>query len=189
MDIYFSWEDQFRKKAQNSFNFFFFLIDFAVHVCNQLQHLGIELDTEKKLVIAGGSSDSDEFASALKSLAESDNRIVFTGFVQGRTLEELYSNAYVYVLPSDLEGMPLSLLEAMSYGNCCLTSDIPECKDVVSEYGVTFERGNAISLCEKLQLLCDNPEKVKEYKERSAEYICKKYDWDDVVEKTLELYY
>ena len=84
--------------------------------------------------------------------------------------------------------MPLSLLEAMSYGNCCLTSDIPECKDVVSEYGVTFERGNATSLCEKLQLLCDNPEKVKEYKERSAEYICKKYDWDDVVSRTLALY-
>lgn len=147
-----------------------------------------EIDTEKKLVIAGGSSDSDEFASALKSLAENDNRIVFTGFVQGRALEELYSNAYVYVLPSDLEGMPLSLLEAMSYGNCCLTSDIPECKDVVSEYGVTFERGKVTSLREKLQMLCDDPEKVKNYKENSAEYICKKYDWDDVVSRTLALY-
>lgn len=54
------------------------------------------------------------------------NIAMFTGFVQGQELEELYSNAYVYVLPSDLEGMPLSLLEAMSYGNCCLVSDIEE---------------------------------------------------------------
>lgn len=47
-----------------------------------------------------------------------DSRICFIGFVQGDILQELYSNAYVYVLPSDVEGMPLSLLEAMSYGNC-----------------------------------------------------------------------
>ena len=82
--------------------------------------------TEKKLVIAGGSSDTDQFANELKQMANDDDRIVFTGFVQGEELDELYSNAYVYTLPSDLEGMPLSLLEAMSYGNCCIVSDIDE---------------------------------------------------------------
>ena len=76
--------------------------------------------TDKKLVIAGGSSDTDSFMEELKELAKGDDRILFTGFVQGAMLEELYSNAYIYTLPSDLEGMPLSLLEAMSYGNCCL---------------------------------------------------------------------
>ena len=55
-------------------------------------------------------------------MAKDDDRIIFTGFVQGQLLDELYSNAYIYTLPSDLEGMPLSLLEAMSYGNCCLVS-------------------------------------------------------------------
>ena len=74
--------------------------------------------TDKKLIIAGGASDTEDFMSEIKGLAEGDGRIVFTGFVAGRMLEELYSNAYVYCLPSDLEGMPLSLLEAMSYGNC-----------------------------------------------------------------------
>src|SRR5699024_1811287 len=82
-----------------------------------------QIDTNKKLVIAGGSSDTDEFLQNLKKLAKDDERTIFTGFVQGQLLEELYSNAYVYVLPSDLEGMPLSLLEAMSYGNCCVVSD------------------------------------------------------------------
>ena len=65
--------------------------------------------TEKKLVIAGGSSDTDSFMKELKELAKDDKRIIFTGFVQGQMLEELYSNAYIYTLPSDLEGMPLSL--------------------------------------------------------------------------------
>ena len=89
--------------------------------------------TDKKLVIAGGSSDTDSFMEELKDLAKGDDRILFTGFVQGAMLDELYSNTYIYTLPSDLEGMPLSLLEAMSYGNCCLVSDIPECAEVVED--------------------------------------------------------
>lgn len=92
-----------------------------------------KIDTDKKLVIAGGSSDTDSFMQELKTMSKDDNRIIFTGFVQGEMLDELYSNAYIYTLPSDLEGMPLSLLEAMSYGNCCLVSDIPECVEVVED--------------------------------------------------------
>ena len=76
-----------------------------------------QVKTDKKLVIAGGSSDTDSFTKELKELAKDDDRIIFTGFVEGQMLEELYSNSYIYTLPSDLEGMPLSLLEAMSYGN------------------------------------------------------------------------
>ena len=68
--------------------------------------------TDKKLVIAGGSSDTDEFANQLKEMAKDDDRIIFTGFVQGQLLDELYSNAYIYSLPSDLEGMPLSLIRS-----------------------------------------------------------------------------
>ena len=67
-------------------------------------------------------------------MAKGDDRIIFTGFVQGKLLDELYSNAYIYSLPSDLEGMPLSLLEAMSYGNCCLVSNIDECASVAVSY-------------------------------------------------------
>lgn len=144
--------------------------------------------TDKKLVIAGGSSDTADFESELKTVAADDERIIFTGFVQGRMLEELYSNAYLYVLPSDLEGMPLSLMEAMSYGNCCLTSDIPECSQVTGEYGFTFRKSDTEDLRNKLQLLCDNSDKVNKARETSSEYICKKYSWDDVVNQTLKLY-
>lgn len=147
-----------------------------------------QVHTNKRLVIAGGASDTDEYAKELVELAQEDKRIIFTGFVQGRKLEELYSNAYLYVLPSDLEGMPLSLLEAMSYGNCCIVSDIPECLDVVRNNGIVFKKGNVLELAEKLQDVCNYPEKVMRYKENSAQYVCNKYNWDDVVKKTLELY-
>ena len=145
-----------------------------------------KVHTNKKLVIAGGSSDTVEYEKQLQSMA--DDRIIFTGFVQGKMLEELYSNAYVYVLPSDLEGMPISLLEAMSYGNCVVTSDIPECTEVVGEYGLSFKKGNADDLAEKLQYVCDNPEVVEEYKQKASDYICKKYNWDNIVRETLQLY-
>lgn len=146
------------------------------------------LKTDKKLVIAGGSSDTKEYEQHLKNKAADCKNIIFTGFVQGGLLEELYSNAYLYVLPSDLEGMPLSLLEAMSYSNCCITSDIPECTQVVGECGVCFEKSNTEDLLIKMQMLCDNEELVYKYKNMAAEYVCSKYNWDDITRKTLNLY-
>ncbi|MCI8294298.1 MAG: glycosyltransferase family 4 protein [Lachnospiraceae bacterium] len=148
----------------------------------------MQVRTDKKLVIAGGSSDTDLFVKELKEMGERDGRIIFTGFVQGQLLEELYSNAYVYCLPSDLEGMPLSLLEGMSYGNCCLTSDISECAEVVGDKAVLFKKGDVRDLWEKLQGLCDDREIVERYKAGAADYICGKYSWDDMAERTLELY-
>ena len=147
-----------------------------------------QVSTDKKLVIAGGISDTDDYAARLKAMAEGDSRIVFTGFVQGRVLEELYSNAYVYVLPSDVEGMPLSLLEAMSYGNCCLVSDIAECTEVVEDQAVIFPKGNVDALRKSLQSLCDQSEQADRYKKKAADFICSKYSWDEVTKKTLELY-
>ena len=144
--------------------------------------------TDKKLVIAGGSSDTDSFMEELKELAKGDNRILFTGFVQGAMLDELYSNAYLYTLPSDLEGMPLSLLEAMSYGNCCLVSDIPECAEVVEDKALIFKKSNIEDLQKKLQDACDHPEMVMRMKNQAADFICEKYNWDEVVKETMKLY-
>lgn len=147
-----------------------------------------QVKTDKKLVIAGGSSDTESFMEELKELAKSDERILFTDFVQGEILDELYSNAYLYTLPSDLEGMPLSLLEAMSYGNCCLVSNIPECTEVVEDKALIFKKSDVNDLRKKLQEACDEPEKVKALKEEAADFICRKYNWDEVVKETLELY-
>ena len=147
-----------------------------------------ELHTDKKLVIAGGSSDTDDFMQEIQTLAAGDDRIIFTGFVAGQALEELYSNAYLYLLPSDLEGMPLSLLEAMSYGNCCVVSDIAECSEVVEDKAVTFQKSNVQDLKEKLQRLCDDPATVQKYKNEAADFICRKYDWNEITRETLAVY-
>ncbi len=147
-----------------------------------------ELNTDKKLVIAGGASDTDDFMNEIKALSNGNERIIFTGFVAGQLLEELYRNAYVYTLPSDLEGMPLSLLEAMSYGNCCVVSDIAECAEVVEDKAVVFRKSDVADLREKLQMLCDDREMVERYKGTATEFICRKYSWDDVVRKTIDLY-
>lgn len=146
------------------------------------------VNTDKKLVIAGGSSDTNTFADELKELAKDDNRILFTGFVEGQELEELYSNSYIYTLPSDLEGMPLSLLEAMSYGNCCVVSNIAECVEVVEDKAFVFKKSDISDLKDKIQQACDNSGLVGRLKSQAADFICNKYDWDDVVKKTLNLY-
>ena len=117
-----------------------------------------QLDTGKKLVIAGSPLDMPEYHDRLRQLAGEERKILFTGFVEGRELEELFSNAYLYCLPSELEGMPISLLEAMSYGNCCVSSDIPECTEVVGDFGCAFRCGDIPDLRDVLQKLCDAPE-------------------------------
>lgn len=146
------------------------------------------LDTDKRLVIAGGASDTSEYEKQLRDMAEGDKRILFTGFVTGNTLAELYSNAYCYVLPSDVEGMPMSLLEAMAYGRCCVTSDIPECADVLAGHGMTFEKGNADALRAVLQNLHEAPEHIQQLGAEAKRHVEESYSWDSGVTKTLAIY-
>ena len=144
--------------------------------------------TDKKLVIAGGNSQALDYMEKIHRMAAEDDRIIMTDFVQGQILEELFSNAYAFVLPSDVEGMAISLLEAMSYGCCCLVSDICENTEVVEDKALMFAKGNVKDLQEKLEYMLQHPEVVEEYRKQSKDYICNKYNWDDVVEKTLEVY-
>ena len=144
------------------------------------------LDTDKKLVIVGGSSDSSEYMNEIKN--EKAENVVFTGFQQGEVLDELYSNCYVFCLPSDLEGMSMSLLEALSYGCCCVVSDIPECTEVVGDNAVIFKHSDVEDLSIKLQSLLNDKRKVENYRKKTSMYIMDKYKWDDTVNMTLELY-
>ena len=148
----------------------------------------LKLKTEKKLVIAGATSDTNEFVQHLHEKTDGNSNIIYTGFINGKPKNQLYANAYIYVLPSDLEGMPLTLLEAMSFGNCCVVSSIKECTEVVDDKAVVFKQGNVEDLREKLQELCDKPNEVEKMQSESADFICKKYSWDDVVARTMGLY-
>ena len=147
-----------------------------------------ELDTDKRLVIAGGSSDTSEYEASLRDAAQGDPHVLFTGFVNGEPLEELYSNCYAYVLPSDVEGMPMSLLEAMAFGRCCVTSDIPECADVLADNGVTFEKGSPDSQRAALQGLLADAGHAGSLGAAAKAHVEKTYNWDSVVERTLDIY-
>lgn len=109
-----------------------------------------------------------------------------TGFTQGEELQELYSNCYLYCLPSDVEGMPISLMEAMSYGRNCLVSDIEENTQVTDKFATTFEKGNAEDLKQKLEDCLYGKNRFDE--EEISDYILGKYNWDDVVKETENLY-
>lgn len=146
------------------------------------------IKTDKKLVIAGGSSQAMAYMDEIHRMAARDERIVMTDFVQGQILEELYANAYAFVLPSDVEGMALTLLEAMSYGRCCLVSDIRENTEVVEDRALIFKKGDVSDLRRQLVCLLDNPEEVSRMGERSVDFICGKYNWEDVTRQTLALY-
>ena len=144
--------------------------------------------TDKKLIIAGGAETNRDYYNQLMELAKEDDRIRFIGYVYGEEIQELYSNAYIFALPSNLEGMANSLLEAMSYGNCCFISDIPENTEVVGDKAAWFKKGDESDLQNNLQKLLNNGEIVERYKREAAQFITSKYSWDLVVEQMLRIY-
>jgi glycosyltransferase involved in cell wall biosynthesis len=147
-----------------------------------------KVETDKKLVIAGDTSDTDEYVSLLKEKANSNPNIIFTGFITGEILQELFSNAYVVAVPSDIEGMSISLLEALAYGNAVLSSNIPENTLVTEDKAILFEKSNVEDLTEKLQMLCNNEELVEKIKVGVDDFILGKYNWHDVALATKNLY-
>lgn len=148
-----------------------------------------KLKTDKKLVIAGGSSHSDDYVERLAAMSIDHDNIIMTGAVSGQTLEELYSNAFIYVLPSDVEGLPISLLEAMSYKRCCLISDIKENATTGDGKALEFKHGDVQDLFEKLREIDQMPvEAVRKIGEEANEYVLLTYRWKNIVDKTCRVY-
>ena len=145
-----------------------------------------KLDTDLKLVIAGGSSHSDDYVNELKRSAS--DKIIFTDYVYDETVQELYSNAYCYVQPSTIEGLPITLIEAVAYGNCIVASSIPACMEVVEDSGLIFETENVDALAAVLQKVISNPDLAKELGEKAKVRGVAEYNYDRVAEKTVELY-
>ena len=145
-----------------------------------------KLNTNLKLVIAGGSSHSDDYVEGLKKNAP--DGVIFTGNVYDDTKHELYSNAYCYVQPSTIEGLPITLIEAVAYGNCIVASNIPACEEVVEENGILFESGNVQALADALRKVIDNPKLAKELGVQAKARGVEEYSYDRIAVKTLELY-
>ena len=154
--------------------------------CHLLINAFENLHTDMKLVLAGGSSHSDSYVKSLRR-HESD-KIRFLPWVSGSDLEELLSNAALFVLPSELEGLSLALLDAMAAGVCVLTSDIPENNEVVDGAGFTFHRGDQADLERMLDLLVHNPEVRRQSAVRERQRIQGQYLWPEIarsIEKSL----
>ncbi len=146
------------------------------------------LKTEMKLVIAGDAPYEEIYKAELKSISKDNKNIIFTGFVSGRLLAELLSNCYVYVLPSEIEGLSISLLEAMSYGNCCLVSDIPENLEPLNGYGYSFKRNDVSDLKNKLEFLIGNEPYVNRVKAMARDHVLRNYSWDMIASQMEALY-
>jgi glycosyltransferase involved in cell wall biosynthesis len=147
-----------------------------------------ELDTDMRLVIAGEGLHEDRYVAELKALAADDARIVFTGFVGGTLLEELFSNAYLYVQPSEIEGLSIALLEAMSFGRCVLSSDIPENLELVEGVGFSFRSRDVDDLRAQLASLLADSAAVAAGGERAFAHAVGNYSWDRVAESTWAVY-
>lgn len=133
-----------------------------------------------KLVLAGDTDFEDDYSRGLKKMAK-ENGVVLTGFVKGKKLHSLLTNCRCYCLPSSHEGLPISLLEAMSYHVPVVVSDIPANLEVGLTPSCYFPVGNVDALAEKLQKNIDEPY-------HSVEYDISKYDWDVIAKQVLEVY-
>lgn len=144
------------------------------------------LDTDLKLVIAGDCPYEDSYVQQLR--AQASDRIIFAGYVTGRLLAELYSNAYVYVQPSEMEGLPIAVLEAMSYGRYVLASDIPANREALGPCGRTFKSRDVNALRTELAALLRQPEIIEAEFDRVRAYIRAERNWDLTADRFETLY-
>ncbi|MFH0853870.1 MAG: glycosyltransferase family 4 protein [bacterium] len=147
-----------------------------------------KLKTDKKLVIVGDGVYTDKYVQQLKSLAFNNLNIVFTGNQTGKILHDLYKNAYLFVQPSESEGLSMALLEAMAYGNAVLISDIPENTEATGKLGITFRSKDSEDLLAKLEYLLKNPKLVRRLGLLGIERSKKRYNLDNIVKETIKVY-
>lgn len=144
-----------------------------------------------KLVIAGASSATEGYAEGLKAEAKGADDIIFTGNVTGKEKEELLANAKLFVLPSSVEGLPITLLEAMSYGTPCLASGISPHKEVITEglNGYLFRTDDLQDLEARLEdLIGAGSPALKKTGHNGKRAVMEGYDWDSITARLEEVY-
>jgi len=140
-----------------------------------------------KLVIAGDADHETEYSRNLKKLSKGDPRIIMTGYLTGEPLNQLYSHARLFVLPSYHEGLPIVLLEALSYGLPVLVSDIPANREVELPRERYFRCGDVADLKDRLTIFLER-ELTKEEQQYIRGQIQSKYNWDTIAEETINVY-
>ena len=138
------------------------------------------------LAIAGDAGFTPGYAEQLRRMAPAETR--FLGFVHGEILDELYSNAALVVLPSTLEGLSITLLEGMSYGRCCLVSDIPPNLEAAGAWAQTFRSGEVADLLGQLTRILAQPHERQRLGEGAQRHVLENYSWDRVADQTAAVY-
>jgi glycosyltransferase involved in cell wall biosynthesis len=155
--------------------------------CHLLVEAYEKLDTDIKLVMAGASSYCDDYSRRL--LTHAGERIKMLDWVSGEALDELLTNAMVFVLPSDLEGLSLALLDAMGAGLCVLSSDVAENREAVDEAGFTFRRGDVADLADRLRFLIANPAVREAAGQAAKRRIRELYQWPKIAAEIEQVYF
>ena len=145
-------------------------------------------DTDCHLVLAGDADHEDDYSRSLKRLAADSPRVVLTGYVTGAPLHQLFSHARLFVLPSYHEGLPIALLEALSYGVPALVSDIPANLEVNLDQITHFKCGNIDELSSKLNGLLSSPPLTPSASQELRNAVLQKYDWDRIADETILIY-
>jgi glycosyltransferase involved in cell wall biosynthesis len=143
-----------------------------------------------KLVLVGGKSDTNEYTSQLVNLAANSTNIVFTGELEGGHLAEIIRGAGLFVLPSELEGLPLAMLEAMQEGVPAIASDIPVHKQLIGQKrGMLFSVGDEDSCVRCLDWAFHHPRELATMATKAKQYVQANFNWDEVTNDTLKVYY
>lgn len=142
----------------------------------------------KKLVIVGGSAFTDAYVDHLQRMAAGNPDILFTGFLKGKPLRQMFANAAVFVHPSETEGLPITVIEAMSYGVPTIVSDIPEHLELVRGFGATFANRNVRDLAVTLDTVLARTRLYRAKAKEGVAHIERNYLWDDVAEDTAVVY-
>lgn len=146
------------------------------------------INTNMRLVIVGAPSYTQDYEQYLERVARKDSRIIFAGFQSGKILSALYAHAYLYVHPSEYEGLSLSILEAISHGAPALVSNIPENVEAIGKYGFTFQVRDMKDLRRKLSELLSNPERTRRTAASGRQWVNEHYNWDRITDRTEALY-
>lgn len=168
--------------------------NYVVSVSRLIPHKGLHhlikafknVNTDKKLVIVGDGSYTSEYVINLKKLAANDSRVILTGSQTGQTLQSLFSNALLFVQPSESEGLSIALLEAMSFGCPVLVSDIPENLEAMGNTGYSFLCNNSENLTEKLQSLVTKD--IEAAGQAGKARVEKEYNWQNITKSTENVY-
>jgi glycosyltransferase involved in cell wall biosynthesis len=167
--------------------------DLLIEAFQRLKHK----QSDWKLVLAGGNSDTNDYTAELLRMADDNPNIIFAGELKGSRLSEMVRGAGIFVLPSDLEGLPLAMLEAMREGIPVIASDIPPHRQLIegdqrngihAQRGLLFNAGSIMSCAKALDQAINQPEKLALMANKAQEHVEANYDWEKITTDNLSVY-